>query len=53
MLHTCGLLSIAFSLMLTISACADNAPAQNDWTESFSCVPNHGKSLLRRQQGTG
>ncbi len=35
MRHTCGLLSIAFSLMLTIIACAGNAPAQNDWTGPF------------------
>src|ERR1044072_2424133 len=35
MRHTCGVLSIAFSLMLTVIACAGNAPAQNDWTEPF------------------
>src|SRR5919106_3930990 len=35
MRSTCGILSIVFSLMLTIIACAGNAPAQNDWTEPF------------------
>lgn len=35
MRRTCGVLSIAFSLMLTIIACAGSAPAQNDWTEPF------------------
>ncbi len=33
--RTCGLLSCAFSLMLTVIACAGSAPAQNDWTEPF------------------
>ncbi len=35
MRRRCGILSITFSLMLTVIACAGNAPAQNDWTEPF------------------
>lgn len=35
MRRTCALLSCAFSLMLTVIACAHNTPAQDDWTEPF------------------